>query len=268
MPLKLEAPFTTPFTILIIAAHPDDIEFGAAGSVATWTRAGANVVYCIVTDGAAGSNKPDEDLEQLIKTRRDEQMRAADIVGVYDVRFLGYQDGILQPTLELRRDLTRLIRETKPQRVVIMDPTTFIVQDDERGFYYINHPDHRAVGEASLYAVFPSAGTRPIFPELLAEGLEPHNVDALYMTIGNQGTDNTAVDVSDVWDIKIKSLLCHKSQIDERVVPMIEGWDKATGEQIGVERAETFRVLYFNRPGDEQPKSDVEVRVLEVPATV
>jgi LmbE family N-acetylglucosaminyl deacetylase len=266
MPLKLEAPFATPYTILVIVAHPDDIEFGAAGSIARWTRAGANVIYCIVTDGAAGSNTPDQDLAQLVITRRAEQMHAAEIVGVRDVRFLGYADGTLQPTLELRRDLTRLIRQTKPQRVVIMDPTTIIVQDDERGFYYINHPDHRATGEASLYAIFPSAGTRPIFPELLTEGLEPHNVDEVYMTIGGTPSENIAVDISDLWDEKIAALLSHKSQLDERVVPMIDTWDKATGSLVGVERAESFRALYFNRPGDGQPKG-VEEQPAETAVT-
>ena len=135
-----------------------------------------------------------------------------------------------------------------------MDPTTFIVQDDEHGFYYINHPDHRATGEASLYAIFPSAGTRPIFPELLDEGFEPHNVNEVYMTIGS--IENVAVDISEFGDVKIKSLLSHKSQLGDDVAPMVMEWDKVAGAKVGVQLAETFRVLRFNSEGDGQPKGE------------
>ncbi len=232
-----------PFRVLVIVAHPDDIEFGVAGSVANWTDAGAEVTYCIITDGGAGSNEPGADLAALVETRRQEQIAAAEIVGVKDVRFLGYKDGVLQPTLELRKDLTRLIREIRPQRVVIMDPTTILVQGE--GFDYINHPDHRAAGEAALYAVFPSAGTRPIFMDLLEAGYEPHNVDELYMTIA--GKANLAVDVTDQFERKIKSLLMHKSQLGEDVRQMIEMWDMETGKEVGVKYAESFRVMRFNQ---------------------
>jgi LmbE family N-acetylglucosaminyl deacetylase len=155
--LKQEPELKLPFRILVIAAHHDDIEFGLAGSVALWTDQGAEATFCIVTDGSAGSNDPHVDLAELVERRKDEQRRAAEIVGVKDVRFLGYQDGVLEPTLELRRDLTRLIRELKPHRVVIPDPTVRYFGD-----FYINHPDHRAAGEAASYAVF-SAETRPVF---------------------------------------------------------------------------------------------------------
>ena len=113
----------SPQRILVIVAHPDDIEFGIAGSVARWTDEGAQVSYCLVTDGGAGDNNPGTDLKQLVRTRHNEQCEAAAIVGVHDVRFLGYKDGTLEPTMELRRDLTRLIREIRPDRVVISDPT-------------------------------------------------------------------------------------------------------------------------------------------------
>ena len=164
---------TKPIKILVIVAHPDDIEFGVGGSVAAWTAAGHEVTYVIVTDGSAGSNAKDVDLGALVRQRELEQLEAAGIVGVHDVRFLGYKDGELQPDIELRRDLTRIIREVQPYRVVIMDPTAVMISMESSD--YINHPDHRAVGEASLYAIFPSAETRPIFPELLDEGLEPHH---------------------------------------------------------------------------------------------
>jgi LmbE family N-acetylglucosaminyl deacetylase len=165
---------------------------------------------------------------------------------VKEVIHLDYPDGALQPTLELRRDLTRLIRRLRPDRVVITDPTVMLVQED--GFSYINHPDHRASAEAALYAVFPSAETRPIFPELLEEGLEPHHVNELYMMLTDK--PQVAVDISSVMDRKIQALLAHRSQLDESVVDMVRGWDQQAGKEIGVEYAELFRVMRFY---DEQP---------------
>lgn len=247
--MELEKPVSAPFRVLVIVAHPDDIEFGAAGSVAVWTEAGAEVTYCIVTDGSAGSNDPTVQHAELVERRQAEQTRAAEIVGVHNVVFLGYADGSLTPSLELRRDLTRLVRQVKPDRVLIMDPTAVLISGE--GFDYINHPDHRATGEASLYAVFPSAETRPIFPELLDEGLEPHHVNELYLMLSDK--QNIAVDVSAVWERKIQSLLAHRSQLDESVVDMIRQWDTATGKAVGVEYAEPFRVMKFY---DATPQKD------------
>ena len=227
---------TSPIRILVIVAHPDDIEFGMGGSVALWTDEGHEVIYAMVTDGSAGTNEPGADLAALARTRRDEQIAAAAVVGVRDVRFLGYRDGVLQPTLELRRELTRLIRQVRPHRVVCQDPTMIFA-----GNVYINHPDHRAAGEAALYAVFPSAETRPIFPELLEEGLEPHKVHELYITFSPQ--PDTFVDISSVIDRKIESLLCHRSQVGPEVGPMVRTWDAEDGKKAGVEYAESFRVM-------------------------
>jgi LmbE family N-acetylglucosaminyl deacetylase len=248
--MAIELETRIPERVLVIVAHPDDIEFGTAGSVSRWTQAGAQVTYCVVTNGAAGSNDPNTDLKALIATRQDEQRKAAAIVGVEDVRFLGYQDGVLQPTLELRRDLTRIIREIRPDRVVIMDPTVILVSEGP-GFDYINHPDHRAAGEAALYAVFPSAETRPIFPELLAEGYEPHHVVELYLMFNPN--PNIAVDISDRLEHKFESLLSHKSQLDERVIDMVRRWDGEAGKQVGVAYAETYRVMRFPT---EMPSAD------------
>lgn len=230
--------------ILVIAAHPDDIEFGAAGSIAKWASEGAEVTFCLVTDGSAGSNQPDADLAELVRVRQQEQCAAADILGVKNVRFLGYKDGALQPTLELRRDLTRVIREIRPDRVLVQDPTTVFFQS-----FYINHPDHRAAGEAAVYAVFPSAGTRPIFAELLAEGLEPHDVAELYLDLTL--APDTFVDISDFIEQKIQALLCHKSQLDESVAEMVKKWSAEAGEKIGVAYAEGFRVMKFR---EEKPQ--------------
>jgi LmbE family N-acetylglucosaminyl deacetylase len=226
--------------VLVIAAHPDDIEFGAAGTIARWTDEGAAVTFCIVTDGAAGSNEPGADLKALSLTRQDEQRAAAAVLGVQEVIFLGYPDGTLQPTLELRRDLTRLIRQIRPDCVMIQDPTVFFAGD-----FYINHPDHRAAGEAALYAVFPSAGTRPIFPELLAEGYEPFDVPQLWMMFANHA--EMVVDISTVLDRKIEALLCHKSQVGPEVGEMVRGWARDDGKAHGYAGAETFRVMRLKR---------------------
>ncbi|WP_343421572.1 PIG-L deacetylase family protein [Candidatus Flexifilum breve] len=144
-------------------------------------------------------------------------LEAAELVGVKEAVFLGYADGALTPSLELRRDPTRLIRRLRPDRVPIMDPTQVLISGE--GFDYINHPDHRATGEASLYAIFPSAETRPIFPELLDEGLEPHHVNEVYLMMSDK--PNIAIDVTAVWDKKIQSLLAHRSQVGEDVADMI-----------------------------------------------
>lgn len=225
-------------TILVVAAHPDDIEFGLAGSVARWTAEGHTVVYCIVTDGAAGSNAADVDLAALVETRRREQIEAAALVGVDDVRFLGFVDGTLQPTLELRRTLTRLIREVKPYRVVCQDPTTVFFSS-----FYINHPDHRAAGEATLYAVFPSAETRPVFPELIGEGYEPHKVSELYLDLSLQ--PDTYIDISDTLERKIAAILVHRSQVGPEAEQWARQWAAEAGEKAGVAFAEAFRVMRF-----------------------
>ena len=251
--MQLESAFKTPFRILIIVPHPDDIEFGAGGSAAVWTDAGAEVIYCLVTDGSAGSNDKDVVYSELVERRKREQIEAARHVGVKDIHFLGYADGTLEPSIALRRDLTRLIRQLRPDRVVFMDPMVVVVEDN--GFYYINHPDHRAASEAALYAVFPSAESRPIFPELLEEGLEPFHVNELYMMLTSK--PNVAVDITSAMPRKIQALLSHRSQLDESVVDMVTGWDKEAGKELGLEYAEVFRVMRFynEQPGDTPPSA-------------
>lgn len=234
--------FYAPERVLVIVAHADDIEFGVSGTVARWTEAGTQVTYVIVTDNSAGSNEPDADLDLLISTRKDEQLASAAIVGVTDVRFLGYKDGTLQPTMALRRDLTRIIREVKPQIVLTMDPTMMI----SKSMGYINHPDHRATGEAAMYAVFPSAGTRPIFPELLIEGYEPHNVELLYFMLTNEPTHR--IDISSTIEKKKEALRQHKSQLNDDVVEMVVKWDAETGKEIGADYAEIYRIVDFRPP--------------------
>jgi LmbE family N-acetylglucosaminyl deacetylase len=226
-----------PLRILGIFAHPDDAEFTVAGSVALWASQGAEITYLIVTDGGAGSNDPNQSLDELVRIRHAEQTAACAVLGVGEVRFLGYPDGVLEPTLALRRDLTRVIRRLKPDRVICGDPSVLFYGND-----YINHPDHRAAAEAALYAVFPSAPTRPIFPELLAEGLEPHQVKEVYMT-SDAAHVNTYVDISSTMERKIAALRCHKSQVDPGDGQWLRGWAAETGKAAGLPYAEAYRVI-------------------------
>ncbi len=255
-----------PYHIVVTAAHHDDIEFGVAGSVARWIREeGATVTYVIITDGGAGSNEPDMARKQLVDLRYHEQLEAAARVGVYDVRFLGYPDGCLEATLALRRDITRIIRETKPYRVVCQDPSTIFVHRA-----YVNHPDHRAAGEASAYAVFPSAETRPIFPELLAEGYEPHKVGELYLNLTQEPTHYH--DISSTIDLKMAALSAHVSQIGEGddfengAKKWLMQANRDGGSLVGVEYAEHFRVLKFDEERESWFQEETERREREAAA--
>lgn len=193
--------------ILVVTAHPDDVDFGAAGSVATWTDQGVVVTYCVATDGDAGGFDPAVPRADVPAIRRAEQTAAAAVVGVRDVRFLGYPDGRLQPTLELRRDIARVIRQVRPQRVVGASP----VRDFQR--IHASHPDHLAAGEAALAAVYPDARNPFAFPELLAEGHEPWTVDEVWLMA--TPTPDVFVDVTDALDRKVQALLCHHSQMTD-----------------------------------------------------
>lgn len=245
-------PFYAPERVLVVAAHCDDIEFGISGTVARWTAAGTAVTYCIVTDSSSGSNDPKTDLKQLVARRMAEQIASAAEVGVTDVRFLEkYQDGILEPTMELRKDLTRVIRQVRPNIVVTFDPETIIARDG----YYINHPDHRATAIATLYAVFPSAGSRPIFPDLLDEGLEPHEVNKMYLVLTADPT--LYVDITDTIERKLNALRCHQSQLGEDVVQRVKEWSAEAGQKFSVGYAESFRVLMLK----EESASSVDAGI-------
>ena len=239
--------FYVPERALVIAAHCDDIEFGASGTVARWTAAGSRVTYVIVTDSSSGDNTPGADLAQLVRTREEEQWASAAVVGVEDVRFLGYQDGILEPTLQLRKHLTQLIRELRPNAVLTFDPETIIPE----GRAYINHPDHRATATAAAYAVFPSAGSRPIFPALLQAGYEPHDVDRVYFFLSNH--TNHTIDITTTISQKQAALRCHASQFGEEVIEMVTAWNAETGQSIGGGYAESFRLMVFKAISDLSP---------------
>jgi len=223
--------------VLVIAAHPDDAEFGSAGTVARWAREGAEVTYLICTDGNRGSNDPEMTPEKLTRLRHAEQRAAAGKLGVQDVIFLGYDDGSLQPTLDLRRQLARWIRRCRPDVVICPDPTRRFA-----GQRYINHPDHRACGEAALDAVMPAAATRLIFPELLEEGLEPHKVPEVYLAGPNEA--DTYVDITATIDLKLAALREHRSQIDsDGDLEFVRQRAREVAKGQGFEYAEAFRYL-------------------------
>ena len=222
--------------ILCISAHPDDNEFTIAGSVARWAREGREVVFCLVTTGGSGTNEYTPDNKGLIPIRERESRDAAKILGVKDVIFLGYEDGVVEPTIALRRDLTRVIRRVRPHVVVCGDPTMRWY-----GSEYLNHPDHRAVASAALDAVFPSSETRVIFQELLAEGLEPHKVKEVFIS-GAEPSD-TYIDITDTIAIKCQALRAHVSQVGkgEWVDKLLRVWASADGKEAGVKHAESFK---------------------------
>lgn len=216
-----------PKKIAVIMAHPDDAEFICGGAVARWAEEGNEVVYVLLTSGDKGSDDPEMTPERLVATREAEQREAARILGVKEVTFLKYPDAYLEPNLELRKALVRVIRRLKPDVVVCQDPTVRWADSQ-----YINHPDHRAAGEATLAAIFPSARDRLTFPELLAEGLEPHRVAEVYLA-GAQ-TPDVAIDVSAQMEKKIDSLRAHASQVGDymsEIEPMIRKWAEETAAQ-------------------------------------
>jgi len=231
---------TEPARVLVISAHPDDVDFGAAGSIAVWTAKNIDVTYCIVTDGAAGSTDPGIDAPALRQIRQEEQRKAAAEVGVTDVHFLGYPDGALQVSLELRRDIARVIRTVRPERVVCQSP--------ERNWERIraSHPDHLAAGEATLQAVYPDARNPYSYPELLAEGLKPHVVDEVWLMASPRA--HLAVDITDTIGRKLAALHCHRSQLvdPDRLDEMIREWGGANAESLGLPAgrlAESFQVV-------------------------
>jgi LmbE family N-acetylglucosaminyl deacetylase len=227
--------------VLVFAAHPDDVDFGSAGTIAGWTDAGIEVVYCVVTDGDAGGSDPSVTRGDMATMRRYEQTEAADRVGVHDLRFLGYPDGRVEATLDLRRDLARIIRQVRPQRVVCPSP--------ERNYTRlgIGHPDHRAVGSAALDAVYPDARNPFAFPELLAEeGLEAWIVSEVWIAGTNAPTHY--VDITQTFPRKVAALRAHVSQTGDR--DGLEGFLRErlarAGEQAGFPEgrlAESFLVI-------------------------
>lgn len=228
--------------VLVVTAHPDDVDFGSAGTVAAFTAAGVDVTYCVVTNGEAGGSDRAMARADMAALRQDEQRAAAAVVGVSDVRFLGHPDGMVQATTDLRRDISRVIRDVRPERVVTQSP------DRNWDFIYASHPDHLAAGEAAVDAVYPDSRNPFAHPELLdVEGLEPWTVSELWL-MGPGGTPGIAVDTTATVERKVAALLCHKSQIPDPdgVSARILDWARVAGETAGLTEgssAELFRVI-------------------------
>lgn len=232
-----------PQCAVLIYAHPDDIEFSAGGTAAKWAHNGSQVFFVIITDGNVGSHEEGMTADRLIETRRDEQRAAAEIIGAKECIFLGYHDGLLQPTLELRKELVRLIRRYKPNVVVCGDPTNFFPSETR-----INHPDHRAAATAALDATFPAAEMPLLYPDMEAEGLTPHKVNYVYVS-NPTNEANFYVDTSDSIEYKIKALRKHSSQLgDWDPEEPIKAWNRDTGKKVGFQYAERFLRITLKEP--------------------
>jgi len=201
-------------TALAVVAHPDDVEFNMGGTVALWIEQGWRVVYVVVTKGDKGSADPTMTSPRLAVIREAEQREAAAYLGAAGVEFLGYEDGALEPTLAVRRDIARQIRRHRPRRLLVTDPGELYLP------FYIQHPDHLAAAQAALAATYP-ARDRLTMPELLAEGLEPHGVAEIWIYSGR--APDTFVDITPVIEKKKQALRLHRSQIEEGFLAIMEG---------------------------------------------
>jgi len=226
--------------ILVVTAHPDDVDFAAAGSVATWTAQGIEVAYCIATDGDAGGSDRSIPRTDMAAIRREEQLEAARVVGVTDVTFLGFPDGRVAADLELRAAIARVIRIVRPDRVVCQSPE----RNWER--IYASHPDHLATAEATACAVYPDARNPFAFPELLAEGLEEHTVPEMWIMATERA--NRVVDATDSYERKLAALRSHRSQVGEgeHLDELLRSWMSGTALAAGLPEgrlAEAFHVV-------------------------
>jgi len=217
---------TEPADVLVVTPHPDDAEFGVAGTVAKWTRQGKQVVYVVCTNGNKGTSDPDITPNQLAKIRQHEQRSAAEILGVREVIFLENPDQELEDTPEFRKQIVRMIRTYRPETVVTADPYR----------RYIWHRDHRIAGQVTIDAVFPYARDHLAYPDLIEEGLQPHKVrEMLFWASENI---NYLSDITDTFDLKLAALRCHQSQLKSWPAKDLENWlrqrctDLAEGEDF------------------------------------
>lgn len=224
---------------LVVVAHPDDAEFGAGGTIAAWAREGTAVRYLVLTDGAAGTADPAMTRERLIPLRADEQRAACTELGVEDVAFLGYPDGYLEPTIEVRRKVAAEIRRFRPEVVLTTNPE---LRWTSRG--RVNHPDHRAAGDLVLHCINPAASSRLWDLDLLEEGLEPWDVSELWLM--GFGAGPHLVDVTATFERKLAALRCHASQLgDWDPEERMRALGAELGEPAGVALAEAFTVLHL-----------------------
>ena len=220
---------------MVVVAHADDAEWGCAGTVAKFCAEGWKMVYVLCTDGSKGIDDPEISGEELVRMRMEEQTNAGKVLGLHDVVFLGYEDAMLVPSLDLRRDIARQIRRFRPDLLICQNPVRDLV-----GRGYIGHPDHFAAGEASLAAVYPTARDRLTFPDLLKEGLEPHRVPEVWI-MDRQNADQY-VDVTDHIETAVAALRAHASQVDPNDADRyLKGWRSEIGAEVGFEYAEAFK---------------------------
>ena len=235
-----QGPRAIPERVLVVSAHPDDVDFVCAATVAAMTDAGVEVAYCFVTSGEAGSDHLTIDATELAALREEEQTAAAKEVGVSELLWLHHPDGAVETTIELRRDLTGAIRRTRPDLVICQSPERNLDR------IFASHPDHLAAGEATLRAVYPDARNPRSYPELLAEGLEPHTVKEVWL-VSHPGAD-LRVDITETFDRKIAALRAHQSQTGHRddLDDMIRGWLSFNAADAGMAEgrlAESFKVV-------------------------
>lgn len=228
----------TPKSAMAIVAHPDDIEFGTAGTLARWAREGAKVSYVLLTSGGAGIDDPAISSQEAERIREAEARAAAEIAGAAEIKFLGYPDGLLEPTLEIRKRLVTEIRRFKPEVVMCGDPTVVLASEN-----YINHPDHRAAATAAIDAVFPASGQPTLFEDIEEEfGFTAHKPRKVFISTWEGGT--TFVNITDTIDVKIKALRAHASQMrgwDPE--PMVRQWAEETAKGKEMAYAESFKVI-------------------------
>jgi LmbE family N-acetylglucosaminyl deacetylase len=231
----------SPKVVLGIVAHPDDLELGASGTMAYFANNGADVYYLILTDGSKGSKDKSLSPKELIRIRQDEQRSALKIIGGKSVIFLNYPDAELEVTMKLKKDIVKVIREIKPDVVITIDPS--MLYSAERG--YINHPDHRAAGQATLDSVFPLARDHLSFPELYEAGLGPHKTSTVLLI--NFADGNHVIDITTTMDKKISALKAHPSQFNiSKVAPFVHEMATEVGEKAGYEKGEQFIRIDIN----------------------
>jgi len=232
----------TPERVLVVAAHPDDIEFGAGGTVARWVTEGATVRYLLVTRGDKGSDDPATDVAALVELRQREQRAAAAEIGVDGVEFLDEPDGLVEPSLRLRERITHAIRSFRPEIVMTHDPTVLFVNNE-----WVNHPDHRAVGQVTVDAVFPTARDPLNFREHLDAGLEAWKVAELFLWSTNEA--NQLVDIGGTIERKLDALGHHASQFRsfEEIARWVRRRSEELGERVGYRAAEGFRRVTLAR---------------------
>lgn len=246
-----------PERAMFIFAHPDDIEFGVAGTAVKWARGGCEITYVVITDGNVGSHDREMTREQLAVIRRTEQSAAAEVAGVHRCIYLGYDDGMLEPSLALRKQLVKLIRQHKPNVVVCGDPTAVLFGGR------INHPDHRAAATAAIDAVFPASEMHLLYSEFEQEGITPHKVNYVY--ISTYTDPDFYVDISTTIDTKLAALREHKSQLgDWDPEERIRQRGEQVGKNVGLKYAEGFRRVTLQAVvAEEEPALETTVATSE-----